>query len=240
MTTTTLLESISRARSLLEGNVARHPLIMVADAWRSCIRLGDHYLESIEQVVKAADAAVDAEDQQTARRANIDISSAMRQVQGVTGKFYGDFVTGREALYSVAGMFKIPTKRSSPSYGKKPVTLTSVSDQDLYVQMNSSVSGLADGVHKMLNKGAGVSNNFRMAAKSNETPAGELMKALVEDGLDFRDSVSVNVFARTNSVMRRAYEISKRNWELMMLESGGPTGWDAPWLHDPEIGNLEA
>jgi hypothetical protein len=78
-----------------------------------------------------------------------------------------------------------------------------------------------------------------MAAQADEDMPPELAAALVNRGLDFRDAVSTNIFARTNSVMRRAAELSKRSWELMMMEDS-KLGWDPPWGHDPEIGNVEA
>jgi hypothetical protein len=239
----TLQENITKARSIMEGNTMRTPLITVANAWRDCARMGDQYLEAINSVVKAADAASKAEDPTTARRANADVGAAMRKVKGVTGKFYGNFVTGRQGMYDIAKQYGVSTKSVSTSYGKKPSDIKMQSEAQLAKAMNGSAKAMQKGLRHMLEKAAGLGGSqgkFREAAKAPEAPSKEQVAKLVEDGLSFRDSVSINVFARTNSVMRRAGEISRRNWELMMLEAGGAEGWDPPWAHDKEIGNVEA
>ena len=240
-----LQTSISEGRRLLtvpaliEANTARKPLLDTANHWRSFIRMGDQYLESIQRVVAAAQAASDAEDQLTARRANADVSGAMRRVVAVTGKAYEHFRDGRLALYEVAKLYGVKVTRSSPKYGKKPVPLKMQSDKELRSALAKNGAGIGSGIRQMLDLGARASNEFRMAAQAGEDMPGELASALVNRGLDFRDSVSTNVFARSNSVMRRAAELSKRSWELMMMEDS-KLGWEAPWLHDPEIGNIEA
>lgn len=239
----TLQENINRAKAIMEGNTARPLLLLVANSWRDCARMGDQYLEAINSVVKAAEAAAKAEDQITARRANADVGSAMRKVKGVTGKFYGHFVTGRQGLYDLGKQFGVSTKGVSTSYGKKPTDLKMQSEDQLAKAMEGSAKAMQKGLRNMLEKASGLggtSGSFRAAAKAPEAPSKEQVETLVEAGLAFRDSVSINVFARTNSVMRRAGEISQRNWELMMLEAGGGEAWDPPWLHDKEIGNIEA
>jgi hypothetical protein len=227
------------APALMEANTARKPLIDTANHWRSFIRMGDQYLEAVQKVVEAAQKAAEAEDQLSARRANADVSGAMRRVVAVTGKAYEHFKSGRISLYEVAKLYGIKTRRKGPSYGKKPVPLKMQSDNDLRKALGKSGAGLGTGIRKMLDLGARSSNSMREAAKVNEDMPPELAAQLVSQALDFRDSVSTNVFARTNSVMRRAAELSKRTWELMMLEDS-KLGWEAPWAHDPEIGNIEA
>ena len=84
---------------------------------------------------------------------------------------------------------------------------------------------------------------FRESAKSADTPTDEFLAALIQDGLDFRDQVSINVYARTNGIARRVVELSNRAWEAMALESleqldeGVMLKWDPPWR--AEIGNAE-
>jgi hypothetical protein len=225
--------------ALMEANTARKPLLDTANNWRSFIRMGDQYLESIQKVIEAAKAASDASDALAARRANADVSGAMRRVVAVTGKAYENFKNGRITLYEVAKLYKLSTKRSSPKYGKSPSPLKMQSDSDLRKALSQSGAGMGKGIREMLDLGARASNEFRMAAQADEDMPPELAAALVNRGLDFRDAVSTNIFARTNSVMRRAAELSKRSWELMMMEDS-KLGWDPPWGHDPEIGNVEA
>lgn len=225
--------------ALMEANTARKPLLDTANEWRKFIRMGDQYLESVHRVVEAATAAANAEDALAARRANADVSGAMRRVVLVTGKAYEHFRNGRISLYEVAKLYGVKTKRSSPKYGKKPVALKMQSDADLQKALSKAGTGMNKGVRTMLDLGAKASKEFRMAAQANEDMPDELAAKLITSGLDFRDSVSVNVFARTNSIMRRAAELSRRSWELMMMEDS-KLGWEAPWRRDPEIGNLEA
>ena len=167
----------------------------------------------------------------------------MRKVKGVTGKFYGNFVTGRQGMYDIAKQYGLSTKSVSTSYGKKPSDIKMQSEAQLAKALNGSAKAMQKGLRHMLEKAAGLGGtkgSFRDAAKADEAPSKEAMAKLIESALSFRDSVSINVFARTNSVMRRAGEISRRNWELMMLEAGTDTTWDPPWAHDKEIGNNEA
>jgi hypothetical protein len=233
-----LRTQIEEARHLLEANNARKPLLDAANEWRAFIRLGDLYLESIHKVVDAANRASEAEDELTARRAVSDVSSSLRSVVGVTGKAYGHFKTGREALYELAKLYEISTKTGGTSYGKKPTPLEMLDDKKLRDDLKKSATGMDKGIQYMLNKGAGLSRSLRMAAKQNEDVPAEFAEALVKDGLDFRDEVSINVFARTNGIMRRAAELSKRSWELMMMEDS-KLGWKPPWVSDPELGNVE-
>lgn len=228
---------IEEARLLMEANVAKKPLLDTANHWRKFVRAGDQYLEAIQGVVDAATAAAEAEDQTTARRANSDVSGALRKVTSVTGKAYGDFASGRYAIYEVAKLFGVSTKRKS-SYGKKPKTLAMMDDDALRKEIDKGARNMKSGIKKMLNLGAGASGDMRDAAKMGEDPPPELIEKLVGRGLDFRDEVSVNVFARTNGILRRAAELSRRNWELMMMEDS-KLGWSAPWSRDPEIGNVE-
>lgn len=225
---------------LAEASVGYQPLIRSADEWRSFVRMGDQFLDAIQRVVDAATAASEAEDQLTARRANADVSGALRQVTNVTGKAYGHFATGRESLYEYAKLFAISTKRSSTA--KKPQDIKTTTDADLRKEIQKGATGLASGIRKMLDLGAKSQTLFRDAARTSfqagEDIPEELAKKVVDMGLDFRDAVSVNVFARTNGIMRRAAELSKRSWELMMMEDN-KLGWEAPWAHDPEIGGLE-
>lgn len=235
----TLQARIYEARFLLEANKARKPLVDCANGWRSFVRLGDRFLEAIEKVIDASERAANAEDRLTARRANSDISGAMSVVTQVTGQAYGFFATGRENLYEVAKLYGLSTKsKGGSSYGKKPTPLELMADDEIIKALAKGSKDLSSGILGMLNKGAGLSQSLRMAAQQPDEPPPEVVDGLVKDGLDFRDSVSVNVFARTNGIMRRAAELSRRNWELMMMEDS-KLGWVAPWEHDPEIGNIE-
>jgi hypothetical protein len=234
----TLQARITEARFLLEANKARKPLVDCATGWRSFVRLGDRFLEAVEKVIDASERAANAEDRLTARRANSDISGAMSVVTQVTGQAYGFFATGRENLYEVAKLYGLSTKRPGSGYGKKPTPLEMMADAEIIKALAKGSKDLSSGILAMLNKGAGVSQSLRMAAQQPDEPPSEVVDALVKDGLDFRDAVSVNVFARTNGIMRRAAELSRRNWELMMMEDS-KLGWVAPWEHDPEIGNIE-
>ena len=218
------------------------PLLLAANEWRAFIRMGDQFLDAVEKVSDASIAASEAEDEITARRANADVGASLRRVVMVTGKAYGHFASGRQALYEYAKLFDIPTKRSGGAFkAKSPADIRTISDDDLRKEIQKGADGLSTGIRKMLDLGARAQKDFRDGAVfvvqgDNELPE-ELAKPLVEEGLDFRDAVSVNVFARTNGVMRRTALLSKRAWELMMMED--KSGWTAPWAHDPEIGNLE-
>jgi len=223
---------------LVEGNAMRKPLLDTANSWRSFVRMGDLYLEAIQKVVRAAESVAAAEDPLTSRRANADVNGAIRGVVAVTGKAYGFFATGRTSMYEVAKRYSISTKRSSPKFGKKPTPLTMQSEKQVLAAMLKSAKGLQTGVRGMLDVGSIAQKEFRMAAAQQSDPHKEFITVTVNTGLDFRDTVSVNVFARTNGVMRRAAELSKRSWELMMLE-GDSIVWSPPWAQDPEIGDNE-
>jgi len=227
------------APALMEANAARKPLLDTANHWRSFIRMGDLYLEAVQGVVEAAERASQVEDGLAARRANADVSGAMKRVVDVTAKAYEHFAHGRTAMYEVAKLYGIQTKRPSLTGSKKPSSLTMLGDEDLRKVLGKSGARLGAGIRKMLDVGARTAKDFRTAAQSSEEVPLEQVKMLVSQGLDFRDSVSAHVFARTHGIMRRAAELSKRSWELMMMEDS-KLGWVAPWARDPEIGDLEA
>jgi len=222
----------------MEANVARKPLLDTANHWRSFVRMGDQYLEAVQNVVVAAQKAAAAEDALTARRANSDVSGALKRVGDVTAKAYSHFANGRTSMYEVAKLYGIQTKRPSLTGSKKSASLSMLGDEEIRKSLGKSSGRLGTGIRKMLDVGARTSKEFRIAAQESEDVPLEQVKVLVARGLDFRDSVSAHVFARTHGIMRRVAELSKRSWELMMMEDN-KLGWVAPWARDPEIGNLE-
>jgi hypothetical protein len=228
-------------RGLAEASVGQEPLLACANEWRSFVRLGDDFLGAVEKVADAAARASEAEDKQAARRANSDVGRALGEVSAVTAKAYRHFATGRDNLYEFAKLFDVPTRR--PSVGKPVADIKMRTDEALRVDIKKGADGLSKGVREMLDLGVRTQKTFRDSAilvvQAKEDLPGDLAVLVVESGLDFRDSVSVNVFARTNGVMRRATELSRRSWELMMMESPD-SDWTAPWAQDPELGGTEA
>jgi len=237
-----LQENILVARNLLEANAVRQPSVSVANAWRKTIRMGDQYLDMLKSAVKAAQAASAATDPMTSRRANADISGVMTKFVPLTKKFYAEHKNGMMFMEQLGEQLGLPTYRPWPKALKPSPNLTAMSDDEIRKQLEKGTKGAMSGWRGMLEKGASASNMFRTAAKSQETPTDEFMAALIQDGLDFRDAVSINVYARTNGIIRRVVEMSNRAWEAMALEScelneGAMLRWNPPWFS--EIGDAE-
>jgi hypothetical protein len=239
----TLQENIHIARVLVEANAIRQPAVDVANAWRSAIRMGDQYLDLLTRAAKAASASAQAQDSIAARRANSDVSGVMTKFIPLTKKFYAAHKNGIMFMEKMGEQLGLPTYRPWPKKLKPSPDLTVMSDDEIRKQLEKGVKGAISGWRGMLEKGASASRMFRESAKSAETPTDEFLAALIQDGLDFRDQVSINVYARTNGIARRVVELSNRAWEAMALESreqldeGVMLKWDPPWR--AEIGNAE-
>jgi hypothetical protein len=219
-------------------NEQREPsdsLLMASDNWERFVKQGDNFLEAVQGVADLAAAAAGTQDEMQRRRLVSDVGAAVRKVTTITNKAYGLFAEGRENLYEAAQAWKIPTRRKG--VGKPVTSISGDNDTALATQLQGASESMPSGVHAMLDLGAAV---FRKARKASAaTPeAGEEQKSLVDAGLDFRDAVSVNLFARTNGVMRRVVELSNRAWAKARYEETA-LSWVAPWDNDPELGGRE-
>jgi hypothetical protein len=236
-----LQENIAVARALMESNAIRTPSVRVADAWRKTIRMGDQYLELLTQAAQAASKAAKADDPVASRRANSDVSGVMTKFVPLTNKFYSSHKDAMLFMDKLGEQLDLPTYRPWPKKLKSPANLTSMSDDEIRKQLEKAARNAIGGWRDMLEKGASASRMFREAAKSKETPSNEFVSEIIQDGLNFRDSVGINVYARTNGIIRRVVELSNRAWEAMALEArldeGSMLRWNPPWRG--EIGDAE-
>ena len=232
----TLQETLAELRKIAEDREPSDSLLMASDSWERFVRVGDDMLEAVQKVSEMASAASGTQDEMQRRRLVSDVGASARKVASVTGKAYGDFKDGRENLYEAAQAWKIPTRRKG--VGKSVEPIDSTNDDALLVQLKGSTEGMGAGVHHMLDLGTAI---FKAARKASaQAPeVGEQQKALVESALDFRDAVSVNLFARVNGVMRRVVELANRAWTKARYEEKSLT-WKCPWDDDPELGGREA
>lgn len=231
-----LRETIHELRKIVsEQRDASDSLLMASDNWERFVKQGDNFLEAVQNVADLAAAAAGTQDEQQRRRMVSDVSGAVRKVTAVTNKGYGLFAEGRENLYEAAQAWKIPTRRKG--VGKPVEPISGANDSALITQLKGATEAMPGGVHTMLDLGTVIFKKSRKAAGSMPE-AGEDQKSLVEAALDFRDAVSVNLFARTNGVMRRVVELANRAWAKARYEETA-LDWKSPWDNDPELGGRE-
>lgn len=224
--------------------VAGEALEMCANHWRRAVRQGDALLEAVDGVLKAAKAAVEASKAKsdTARRVIAAVAPAIQEVSVVGGRFYHDFADGRAKLYEAAQAMGVTTKRPGPAK-KSPADIRGMDDAALLAAIEGIAKGLNVGIKQMLDKGAAIQKKFRSLGAFADYVGGvgmegDSMQKAINEALDFRDFVSINVFGRVNGMMRRAVEVSNSAWLAMRLEQTA-ADWTAPWATDPEIGDFE-
>lgn len=231
-----LRETIHELRQIVsEQRQPSDSLLMASDNWERFVKQGDNFLEAVTNVADLASAAAGTPDDTQRRRLVSDVGAAIRKVTTITNKGYGLFAEGRENLYEAAQVWKIPTRRKG--VGKAVESISGANDTAILTQLKGAAEAMPGGVHSMLDLGAAIFRKARKGA-ANVPEAGEEQKSIIEAALDFRDAVSVNLFARTNGVMRRVVELANRAWAKARYEETA-LDWKAPWDADPELGGRE-
>ncbi len=176
-------------------------------------------------------------------------SNDLRDFNAEVKALYGDFATGREALYELAKVAGVTTKRFSKPSSSKPAT--GFSDTDLLADLHRlakdlgrSVANAGEAGSFFLRKGDEIlkrlQNNKRVVTVAK---ADEEVSALVAAYLDFRDQVSASLYAIVGGFVKRFNELSARSFrrsfaESAVLDEAGPALLVLPWEDDAELNGI--